>query len=381
MVSGYPMLKCLATVTNVFGVQCWGPSNSNAVVVQQQVTVPLFFLYLFGSKTATLTSTATASMRGTAPAPFNVAIIVDATKSMGDTDSDSQCSNTRLNCALSGVRVLLQGLSPCFVNETTCGTVTNRMVANSVDRVTLLTFPPVTTATAVDDYNCGSTAPITTAYTYPLPSTATYQVVGFSSDYRTSDTATSLNSNSNSNIVAAANCLQAPGGYGTFYAQVIYAAQAYLAAEQKSYSNSQNAMILLSDGDANATCTTTSGNTCTGGDLPGASVTSGAYMATTQQCHQAITAAAAAAAAGTRVYAVAYGAEASGCSTDTPAITPCQTMQQIESAPAYFFSDYTATGGSSSCISASQPVTSLNQIFQTIAVDLGVVKLIPNNTT
>jgi 3D (Asp-Asp-Asp) domain-containing protein len=104
-------------------------------------------------------------------------------------------------------------------------------------------------------------------------------------------------------------------------------------------------------------------------------------MATTQQCHQAITAAAAAAAAGTRVYAVAYGAEASGCSTDTPAITPCQTMQQIASAPAYFFSDYTATGGSSSCISASQPVTSLNQIFQTIAVDLGVVKLIPNNTT
>ena len=105
-------------------------------------------------------------------------------------------------------------------------------------------------------------------------------------------------------------------------------------------------------------------------------------MSTTQECHQAVTAAAAAAAAGTRVYAVAYGAEASGCTTDTsPAITPCQTMQQIASSPAYFFSDYTATGGTSSCISASQPVTGLNQIFQVIVTDLTEVKLIPNNTT
>ena len=116
--------------------------------------------------------------------------------------------------------------------------------------------------------------------------------------------------------------------------------------------------------------------------MPGASTTSGVYMSTRQQCHQAITAADAAAAAGTRVYAVAYGAEASGCATDTsPAITPCQTMQQIASSPEYFFSDYTATGGSSSCISASQPVTGLNQIFQAIATDLTNAKLIPNNTT
>ncbi len=86
--------------------------------------------------------------------------------------------------------------------------------------------------------------------------------------------------------------------------------------------------------------------------------------------------------AGTRVYTVAYGAAASGCATDTaPSITPCQTMEQMASSPGYFFSDYTATGGSSSCISASQPVTSLNQIFQVIAGDLTVSKLIPNGTT
>jgi hypothetical protein len=56
-------------------------------------------------------------------------------------------------------------------------------------------------------------------------------------------------------------------------------------------------------------------------------------------------------------------------------------MEQMASAPGYFFSDYTATGGSSSCISASQPVSSLNQIFQVIAGDLTVSKLIPNGTT
>lgn len=54
----------------------------------------------------------------------------------------------------------------------------------------------------------------------------------------------------------------------------------------------------------------------------------------------------------------AYDAKDSGCSTDTkPAITPCQTMQQMASDPAYFFSDYTATGGSNSYVAASQRIS------------------------
>ena len=48
MVSGYPKLLCLNTVTSVFGVQCYGPSSSNAVQVAQQATVPLTFLRIFG---------------------------------------------------------------------------------------------------------------------------------------------------------------------------------------------------------------------------------------------------------------------------------------------------------------------------------------------
>ena len=384
LATGYPVLSCRSTLTTVFGIQCYGPGSSNSISVKQQITLPLFFLRLFGGSSVNLASIATASMRGAAPAPYNIAIIVDSTKSMGDTDSDSNCNSTRFNCAMSGVQVLLHNLSPCFISQTSCGTATNGMVANSVDRVSLFTFPAVTTASAVNDYNCGSNTSATAPYATPFPATSTYQLVGFSSDYRISDTATSLKSSSN--VVAAVGgnsgspCMQAIGGFGTFYAQVIYAAQASLVAEQKLYPNSQNVLILLSDGDATATCTTAIAGTCTIGDMPGASTTSGTYISTVNECHQAITAAAAAAAAGTKVYAVAYGAEASGCTTDTPAITPCQTMEQIASSPEYFFSDYTATGGSNTCISASQPVTGLNQIFQAVAADLGVVKLIPNNT-
>ena len=171
------------------------------------------------------------------------------------------------------------------------------------------------------------------------------------------------------------------GGYGTYYAEVIYAAQTALIAEQKNYPGSKNVMIILSDGDASATCKTSSGGVCQTGDMPGASTTGTTYMATNQECAQAVAAAQAAATAGTRIYTVAYGAESSGCATDTnPSITPCATMQNMASASSYFFSDYTATGGSSSCVSASQSTTKLNTIFQIIAGDLTFARLIPNGT-
>ena len=175
--------------------------------------------------------------------------------------------------------------------------------------------------------------------------------------------------------------MQVKGGFGTYYAQVITSAQTYLAAEQALYPNSKNAMILLSDGDATASCTTSLLGVCLTGDMVGASTTTGTYMSTAQECHQAVTAAHTAALAGTRVYSVAYGATSSGCGTDTnPTITPCQTMRQIASSPGYFFSDYNATGGDSTCTSAAQPVTSLSQIFQVIAGDFTVARLIPNST-
>lgn len=381
-------LECLTTLTGE-GIPCVAPANANAISVTQQVSVPTIFARVFGYTSFSLGVTSTAAMRGAALSPYNVAIVVDTTKSMNDTDSDSQCNGTRISCALAGIAVLLGDLSPCSSSQASCGAVTGGNVASSVDRVSLLAFPSVLSTTAANDYTCGSTAPSTTAYAIPLPSTSTYQIVNFSSDYRTSDTATSMNPHSE--IVAAVQgttgssnpspCMQVKGGFGTYYAQVIYAAQQYLVTEQASYPNSQNVLILLSDGDATATCKTSSGGVCTAGDMPGASTTSGVYMSTLQQCAQAVTAAQAAVKAGTRVYAVAYGAEASGCAGDTsPAITPCQTMQQIASSASTFFSDYTAAGSDNTCVSSARPTSNLNQIFTEIAGDFTVARLIPNNT-
>jgi len=302
---------------------------------------------------------------------------------MSDTDSDSQCSTTRLACSLAGVQTFLHQLAPCLSDETTCGAAVSGVVANPVDQVSLFTFPNMTVGTVYKEYDCSTSNPTIDPYTFPsstgssyTPSTDTYEVVNFASDYRTSDTASTLNPNSD--IVMAvggkSGCsgMADPGGEGTYYAGAIYAAEAALNAEQVANPRSQNVLILISDGDASASSSA----------MPGASTTSGTYPSTKQQCHQAINAAAAAAAAGTKVYAVAYGAEASGCSTDTsPSITPCQTMEGIASSPQYFFSDYTQSGTTGSCISASQPTSNLNQIFTDIAGDLTVARLIPNGTT
>jgi Flp pilus assembly protein TadG len=382
MVNGYPKLLCLTTLTNV-GMACVAPANANAIQVKQQTTVPMLFAPIFGKTSLTLTATATASMRGSGLIPYNVAIIVDTTASMSDTDSDSQCSTTRLACSLAGVQTFLHQLAPCLSDETTCGAAVNGVVAHPVDQVSLFTFPNMTVGTVSKEWDCGTGDPTIAPYTFPsstgssyTPSTDTYQVVNFASDYRLSDTSSTLNSTSDLviSVGGKAGCpgMGDPGGEGTYYAGVIYAAQAALTAQQVANPNSQNVLILISDGDASATSSA----------MPGASTTSGTYPSTKQQCHQAIEAAAAAASAGTKVYAVAYGAEASGCSTDTsPSITPCNTMKGIASAPQYFFSDYTQSGTTGSCISASQPTSNLNQIFTDIAGDLTVARLIPNGTT
>ena len=153
-VTGYPLLSCSGTVQSAFSVSCYGPSSTNAIVVKQQATVPLTFLRMFGDNSAVLAASAMAGMKGATSAPYNVAIIVDTTKSMNDTDGDSNCSNTRLNCALSGIQTFLKGLTPCPVTQTSCGAATNGNVSNSIDRVSLFTFPAVTTASVSTDYNC-----------------------------------------------------------------------------------------------------------------------------------------------------------------------------------------------------------------------------------
>ncbi len=374
MASGYPQLACLTST----GAPCASPANANAIVVQEQATVPTFFAKVFGITSLPISATATASARGGFYGSYNVMMVVDTTQSMNDLDNDSQCNTTRIACALSGVQTLLSELAPCASTLSSCGTITNGNVANPVDEVGLLTFPGLTSSTYTSrDYTCGGTVPSNAIQTYN--NSPVYQIVPASSDYRTSDTVTTLNPNSN--IVTSAgggcpggtNAMQVVGGVGTFYAGVINAAQAQLVANERP--NTTNVMILISDGDATANSNNMAG-----------SATS--YPAS-NECRQAVNAAQAAANAGTWVYAVAYGAESSGCTTDsTPYNSPCFTMENIASSPGHipdtskFYSDYTqsGTGTNQTCIGTAQPTTNLKQIFTYIAGDLTVARLIPNGT-
>ncbi|HTV05594.1 MAG TPA: vWA domain-containing protein [Acidobacteriaceae bacterium] len=194
---------------------------------------------------------------------------------------------------------------------------------------------------------------------------ATYQIVPYSGEYRAADTADTLDHASN--LVAAVggksgcSSMRPVGGQGTYYASAIYAAQASLVAEQSSRPGSQNVMILITDGWANSMPS----------QMPSSLPSSGIYPSSVDECGQAIIAARAAARAGTRVYAVAYGALPDGCVTDVSGpykgYTPCQTMKAIASSPKYFFSDYAIGFPDSRCVSASHRTTKMNQIFKMIA--------------
>lgn len=380
MMPGSPALKCLQTL-QAQGVACVGAAPYNAVQVKQQAVVPMYFAGLLGHSTVTVTASATAAVNGGAPAPYNIAVIIDTTLSMNMYDSN--CGNTQIQCALNGFQGFLQDLYPCAKQLTNC-TITNGISANSVDRVSLFTFPSRLVSSVGVDSNCTSTVPtansgngywydatigsfvmpttpnppysavsafsgisISTSYWFPSPSagftangsayyvqptnsvvSSTYQVLPFQSDYKTSDTTKTLNNASA--LVKAAGGVAGCGGlapsnydgvYGTYYAGAIYQAQAALAAEQAAYPGSGNALILLSDGDSNA-------GTIAG--VPGRTngsyyvfynnaTSNGQYPSWTGQCGQAVVAAAAATTAGTRVYSVGYGSEPTGCASDVAA--------------------------------------------------------------
>ena len=235
----------------------------------------------------------------------------------------------------------------------------------------------------------------------------------------------------------------------TYYAAVIYAAQAALTAEATAYQGSSNAIILLSDGQANTQwiyfpqgTVIPSGNPAQGKTNTGAASTisatlglktlntafsttayvasqlstpnqettggaiSGLYPDFLDECQQAITAAQYAAnvapnkaGQATRVYAIAYGSEGTGCgSGNTDAhndvttvatglnqsfsasnLTPCITMENIASDLSYFYSDWLQSGSNSTCIDNAHTVLSLEGISTAIAASLTQSKLLPYN--
>jgi len=210
---------------------------------------------------------------------------------------------------------------------------------------------------------------------------------------------------------------------------VIYAAQAALVAQQAANPGSQNAMIILTDGDAEATVSPIStigtnfassgansgyyvANYSSSSDMvptsngalngvPGNNPTSYTYPSAVGECGQAVKAAIDAATNPaynnpnyfTSVYTIGYGSETSACNTDKTysgtytggggswkaGDTACQAMAAMASTPKNFYSD--DGNGCVATVPSNQNFTTLVQIFESIAGGLTSPRLIPNGST
>jgi Putative Flp pilus-assembly TadE/G-like/von Willebrand factor type A domain len=346
MVPGYPQTKCLITS----GIPC---NPDNAVVVRQQSDVPTFFARVVGMNSIHITATATASMRGGVPKPLDVIVIVDTTQSMNDPCSASVpgiSSPSLIDCAKAGVRALLNGLWPCPDSLTDCGPIdTNGHVEHAVDEVGLMVFPGLKASTNVNkEFDCVTNLASNEVARYE--NSPVYLVVPMVSDYRTS-ASSGLNGGVSKMVKAVEwasgnTCtsshygIENPGIH-TYFADAITAAQSTLAGAGRA--SAQNVIILLSDGDANSDHVS-------------------------NPCHRAVDAAQAAAAAGTWVYSIAYGAStstSSSCTLDSPPVSALTTMQNIASDSTKFFNQPTAGD--------------LTDIFRRIVLDLTTTRLFPDD--
>ena len=303
LVSGYPQLKCLTTM-QLQGISCVGYLPYNSIQVKLQAPIPMYFARLIGKTSMTISASSTAAKGGGSSKPYNIVIMLDTTLSMNNFDSD--CGATQMTCSLQGLQVLLNYLDPCGTSQAMC-TITAGNSANSVVRISLFTFPNLTSSTVQIDSYCTNALPAATAqngysysptlgtyvmppanawsgiataasYSFPLPlapsypngtgfsavpanqpTSVTYQVTPFVSDYRVSDFSTTLNPTSvlTQAVGGAPGCggmqpANYAGVYGTYYAATIYAAQAALVQQALINPGSQNVLIILGDGDANS---------------------------------------------------------------------------------------------------------------------------------
>jgi len=455
---------------------CTTGTTCNAVKVIQTAQVNLWFGGLVGFRTLNLTSQATAAMKGGGHLPYNIALIIDTTASMnGNAPSSDGCSGshaTQIECAVYGALLMLEQMYPCVGGPTTnCSTT-----SNYADAVALFAFPPVkvtsTTNYTSDDTHCPTSNPPIVPYgfedvtstdstyslnlpnptgsgsTYGSADAGTYQIVSFDKTYKTSDGATTLNTGSPGDTlglpvavgaVSGCNGLQAPGGEGTFYAQVIYQAQAALKAQQTSEAGqgyyTENVMIILSDGDAtscsaqantaaggqscgggssqivawNCPSNNVGGTGCTGHALNGTCPTSTtcssnpnylstAYPSALGECGQAVQAAQYATSQGTIVYTVAMGSETTGsCLSDAQytissgstygaigypsgsySHQACNAIEAMASNVNTFYSDNTAGCPASTANTAYQTI---GAIFDAVSLSLTTSRLVPNGTS
>ena len=468
-VTGYPKVTpvCL-NLLMPSGSTCGGSSPANALRVTAAVKVPTSIIAVLGITSLSVGATAVASMQGVAQ-PWNVAIILDTTGSMGYNDPYcSKANSTSEQCAMTGIQTMLQGINPCASGQAGCKAAS----ANANFRVSMFTFPNVLQTQVADYYNCSGT-PTAKIYTLPkIPASgsttaytpfaytagsggttlaaATYQILqhsmdttnidanGFTSDYFTSggtlNTSSVLvkeigNGSTNGCIKPPSTSGWPDSSYMTSFAASVYAAQTALQAEQAAALalgvTSNNAIIFVSDGQANMPYdgfpqkTSTAGTgglsvtsagvttyTASAANLSGTASSWGKYPDSNAGCQQAIMAAQYAKAAGTRFYAVAYGSEANGCVTDDGSIgtakvvvtgtlnvpitsasqvIPCVVMENMASqgatstAPWYFYTD--GSSSANGCTDTTHTSTNLNSIFGAIGATFTQPRLLPYNAT
>ena len=362
-----PIMKCVGTSAYVVVTCNASPTGNNVIRVTQTATVPTLFLRAlksFGVNVANgvnLGTTATASLVGT-NIQANVAIIIDTTASMASNDTDPLCKNTRIYCAQQGVQQLLKSLSPC-ASTSPAGTCT------PFDQVALFTYPNVQANTTTNSTTCPSSNPTIldystptapksgdTSYTRTQRKVADLPAYWLSFQLQQYHVEARLNASSALAIATGGsgvkNCngMSAPGGKGTYFAGAINAAEASLLNAKSLNPGSQNYMVILSDGDADSS------------NITGATKNGTTYGSSQDQCQQAILAAQSAHDLHTTVYTVAYGAQNSGCASDTSGamagVTPCTTMKYMSgdstgnasgewpANTSYFYSDTTASSRS-----------------------------------
>lgn len=327
-------LSCVTATANL--PSCSG-SNPNAVNVSQTGTVSTHFLKAFGYPSFSLASTSAAAKAGGQGTPLNVMFVLDSTASMNTADSGCTVpgikSPTRYQCALYSVQSVLKVMQP------------------SMASVGLMAFPG--TAKQFTPASPCPTQPSATPY---LSSTIYYQIgTGLSTNYNNGSGTLSHSSTiveavgDYSSSPVLTGCQTAKGGEGTYIAEVLTKAQAALPV----VAGTKNVIILLSDGDAGASQAQLNGQS----------------SKVAKQCGQYVTAAQAATTAGTSVYAVAYGAPTSGCSSgDT--YNPCTALKAAASNSTMFYS----TNNTCTASVSGNNVTNLPTIFTQIATTLTATK-------
>jgi Flp pilus assembly protein TadG len=338
-ISGTPT-PTLSCVTSTSGLPSCSNTSPNVVSFTQSGTVPTYFLKAIGVSSLTVSATASAAKAGGTVKPFNIMFVLDATGSMGN--SDSTCGTipgisgtpSRWQCALYSVQSIL------------------KVMPTAQDGTALMIFPGLSSQYSPGS-GCSSSNEPGSAHYYAT--TVKYQI-GTTFDNTYNDGSGNLTTSSPmvravgifKTSSSTSPCLTNKGGQGSYGAEVITKAQAALAA---TTNNATNVIIFLSDGDYNATQTNLSGQN----------------SKVANQCAQAVTAAQAATAAGTQVFSVAYGAStssSSSCGSDSPThISACTTMQTIASDSGKFYSTDT------NC-SSTNTFSQLPSVFQAISSTL-----------